>query len=432
MRRRLLAITVAATALVVVAFVVPLAGLVRSVAHDRAVSGAEHDMAALAPVLATAADRASVESAIANTTTGRDGRLTVWLPDGTGVGDDTPPDADALALARQGEAFSRSGAGGRDLFTPVVTAEGTSVVRARLPDSLLERGVTRSWAALALVGAALVAAAGLVADRLGRSLTREATALAATARTLAAGDSGARVSPGPTPELGDAARALNGLADRIDELRSAERARVADLSHRLRTPLTALRLDAEQAGDPDLSADLDRLEAAVTEVIREAQRPLHDGVVRARADLVAVVRDRAGFWGALADDDGREWELAIAADGPVPVALGEGELAAALDAVLDNVFHHTPEGTAYRVALAVVPAGAELRVDDAGPGVDDAASVLARGRTSDRRRSTGLGLDIARRAAEVAGGALHLGPSPLGGTSVTLTFPRPSGGGGGS
>ena len=51
MRRRLLAITIAATALVVVAFVIPLAGLVRSVAHDRAVSGAERDMAAMAPTL---------------------------------------------------------------------------------------------------------------------------------------------------------------------------------------------------------------------------------------------------------------------------------------------------------------------------------------------------------------------------------------------
>jgi signal transduction histidine kinase len=48
--------------------------------------------------------------------------------------------------------------------------------------------------------------------------------------------------PGPTPELADAARALNRLADRIDELRAAERERVADLSHRLRTPLTGLRL----------------------------------------------------------------------------------------------------------------------------------------------------------------------------------------------
>lgn len=424
MRRRLLAITVAATALVVVAFVVPLAGLVRSVARDRAVSAAEHDMAAMAPALAASDEPAYVRTAVASTSTGNDGRLAVWLPDGTLVGDDTPPDANALALARQGRAFSVPSGDGLDLYTPVITGDTRSVVRARLPDSLLTRGVVRSWTALALVGVALVGAAALIADRLGRSLTREATALAATARTLAAGDPDARVTPGTTPELGDAARALNRLADRIDELRSAERERVADLSHRIRTPLTALRLDAEAAGDPDLSADLDRLEAAVTEVIREAQRPLHDRSVRARADLAAVVRDRAAFWDALADDDGRDRTLVVEPADAVPVGLGDGELAAALDAVLGNVFQHTPEGTAYRVSLAVDPGGAaEVRVDDAGPGIADAEAALARGRTSDSRRSTGLGLDIARRAAEAAGGSLRVERSDLGGTLVALTFP---------
>src|SRR5690606_38028864 len=101
MRRRLLAITVAAAALVVVAFVVPLEGLVRSVAHDRAVSGAERDMASLAPALAAGADPTTVASAVTLTSTGADGRLAVWLPDGTRVGDDAPADDAALTLARQ-------------------------------------------------------------------------------------------------------------------------------------------------------------------------------------------------------------------------------------------------------------------------------------------------------------------------------------------
>jgi len=428
-RRRLLGITVAATALVVVAFVVPLAGLVRSVARDRAVSVAERDMASMAPALASTDDTSVLFSAVADTATGQDGRLTVWLPDGSRVGDESPADTDALALAQR-EAFSQHDGDGLVLYTPVVTEAGnTSVVRARLPSSLLERGVARSWAALAGVGLALVAAAGLIADRLGRSLTREATALAGTARTLAAGDPEARVVPGRTPELADAARALNLLADRIDELRSAERARVADLSHRLRTPLTALRLDAEAAGDADLVADVDRMEASVTELIRAAQRPLHEGAVRSRADVTAVVRERAAFWGALADDDGRPWTLdvdaEVAAAGPVEVEVGVDELGAALDALLDNVFNHTPEGTSYAVSLALVDGGgmAQVRVDDAGPGIADGAAVLARGETRGRAHSTGLGLDIAHQTAESAGGDLTLTPSPRGGTCATLTLP---------
>jgi signal transduction histidine kinase len=440
-RRRLLAITLATTTLVVIAFVLPLAGLVRSVARDRAVSGAEHDSAALAPTLATvtgeaAADPATVEAqvlgAIEQTATGTDGRLTVWLPNRTQVGDATPPDEDAVRLARENkEAFSLRVDDGLELYAPVVTGAGdTSVVRARLPAELLERGVARAWAAIATVGLALVVLAAVIADRLGRSLTREATALAGTARTLAGGDPQARVAPGDTPELADAARALNLLADRIDELRSAERARVADLSHRLRTPLTALRLDAEAAGDDELVADVDRLEAAVTELIHAAQRPLHEGTVRPRCDLAAVVRERAEFWGALADDDQRSWQLHLppAAPGRAPflAAIGPDEAGAAVDALLGNVFGHTPDGTGYELTLALDERGssertAHLHVDDAGPGIADPEAVLARGHSS--ARSTGLGLDIARRAAEAAGGGIAVGPSPLGGTRVTLTFP---------
>jgi len=431
-RRRLLGITIATTALVVIAFAIPLAGLVRSVARDRAVSGAERDAAALAPVLALAEnaqatgnadDRTLLLAAIEQTPTGADRRLTVWLPDGTQVGDQTLSDESAVTLTRERRtAFSQRRAGGLEIYVPVVTGtDETSVIRARLTDRQLERGVTTSWLALGGIAVTLVVAAAFVADRLARSLTREASALASTARTLASGDPEARVRPGTTPELADAARALNLLADRIDELRAAERARVADLSHRLRTPLTALRLDAEAARDEELVADVDRLEAAVTDLIHAAQRPLHQRSVRARCDLAAVVRERAEFWGALADDDERSWRLDLAVPGSVEVEVGADEVAAAVDAVLDNLFNHTPDGTGYAVALAVEDRIAVLRIDDGGPGIADPGAVLTRGHTS--ARSTGLGLDIARRATEVAGGELIIDRSALGGASIVMRFP---------
>jgi hypothetical protein len=93
MRRRLLLVVVATTSLVVVAFAVPLGALVRSVARDRALSAAERDLGALAPVLALSPDEpAVIEDAIARTGAGADGRLTVWLPDGTRLGDPTRDD----------------------------------------------------------------------------------------------------------------------------------------------------------------------------------------------------------------------------------------------------------------------------------------------------------------------------------------------------
>ncbi|MGH9209130.1 MAG: HAMP domain-containing sensor histidine kinase [Acidimicrobiales bacterium] len=430
MRRRLFAITLATTTLVVVAFAVPLAGLVRSVARDRAISGAERDVAALAPALALTEDPTLLETAIGRTSTGADGRLTVWMPDGTQLGDQTTGDQDTVGVTRQRQAaFSHERDGGLDLYSPVVTgAEDVSVIRARLPDELLEDGVTRAWAALAGVAVALVAAAAFLADRLARSLTRDATALAGTAQTLAAGEGDARVEPGGTPELAEAARALNLLADRIDVLRSAERERVADLSHQLRTPLTALRLDAEAVDDPDLIADVDRLEAAVTDLIHAARQPLHrTGSVEAdRCDLVAAVEERARFWAALAEDDQRQWQLDLPAQRPVAVPLGAADLEAAIDALLGNVFAHTPDGTGYALSVTVDGDTARLGVDDAGHGIAEPDAVSARGRTS--ARSSGLGLDIARRAAESAGGKLTISRSSLGGARIALDLPTlPSG-----
>jgi signal transduction histidine kinase len=418
-------VVVATTTLVVIAFAVPLGALVRSVARDRAVTAAERDAAALAPVLAVTNDTDLLSSAVARTATGSEGRLSVVLPDGTELGRDTTPmDKTALALAnRRQAAFSQSTADGLVLYSPVVTGDGrVSVIRARVPAALLDHGVANAWAALAAVAFSLVVAAAVIADRLARSLTRDAAAVAVTARTLAGGDSQARVTPGSTPELAEAARALNLLADRIDELRTVERERVADLSHRLRTPLTGLRLDAEASGNAAVVAGVDRLEAAVSELVRSARRPLHASPVAAGCDLAAVARERAEFWSALADDDGRSWTVSIPEHLVAHARIGADEAAAAIDALVGNVFAHTDEGTPYAIDVTVDALTVALTVEDGGPGIPSPDAVLGRGVTGGG--STGLGLDIARKAAEAASGELSISRSHLGGAAVTLRLPR--------
>jgi signal transduction histidine kinase len=422
-RRRIVLVVLATTTLVVVAFAIPLGALVRTVARDRAVAAAERDSAALSPVLALEATPDDVATAIGNTDTGADGRLAVWLPDGTLVGDPEPPAGEALTLAREERfSFVQETDAGLELYTPVDTGDAdVSVVRARIPTALLDDGVRTAWLALAGVAIVLVLAAVVIADRLARSVTRDATELSGTARALAAGDAEARAETGPTPELADAARALNLLADRIDELRAAERERVADLSHRLRTPLTALRLDAEASGDTALVGGVERLEAAISELIQSARRPLHAGVVTATCDLAAVARDRARFWSALAEDDDRTWTLDVGEESGYPVALSEDEAAAAIDALVGNVFAHTPDGTGYALRVRAAEGTVSLVVEDAGGGIDEPDEAVGRGAT--QAGSTGLGLDIARQAAERAGGTIGIGRSPLGGAEVTLSIP---------
>jgi signal transduction histidine kinase len=421
-RRRLLLVTLAVTTLLVAAFAVPLALLVRDVARDRAITDAERDMAALVPVLAAGQDPSVIAGAIERTTAGADGRLGVWLPDGTRLGDERPADETDLRLARDRQvAFSREHDGAVDVYTPVVVGDGETVVlRVRIPPALLHEGVGTAWTILALLGVGLLVVAVAVTDRLARSVTQPAAELAATSRALAAGEVSARAPVSGPPEIADVGAAINLLADRIHELLTAERERVADLSHRLRTPLTALRMDAEASGAPALVADVDRLESEVSELIRSARRPLHEEV-RVSCDLAAVARARSEFWGALADDDGRRWTCDVPSE-PVPARLAEPDAAAALDALIGNVFAHTPEGTAYGTSVVRSGGRVIVAVEDAGPGIADAAVV---GRGESAAGSTGLGLDIAARAAASAGGGLRVERSALGGARVVLELPTP-------
>jgi signal transduction histidine kinase len=425
MRSRLLVVTAATTTMVALAFVVPLALLVRSVAKDRALTAAAGDAQALAPVLAVTTDPATVAGALQQTRAGQEGRLTVVLAGGEQVG--TPaPDDQSLELARRGSAFFTDVAGGIAFFLPVLNDTGTSIVRVAVPERLVTRGVTRSWAILAGLAVGLLLVALLVADRLAASVVRPVTRLGDAARRLGGGDLAARVDPDGPPEVAATGAAFNLLAGRVGELLEAEREMVADLSHRLRTPLTVLRMQADALPEPearerfqDAAAELER---AVSGVIEEARRPIREGT-GAPVDLGALARERAEFWGALADDQNRPWRVSIP-DGPRPVAVSAADLEAALDALLGNVFSHTADGTGFAVVVEPGPdGGTRLVVEDAGSGFG--ADALERG--SSGGGSTGLGLDIARRTAEAAGGRIGVGPASLGGARITLEFPAPPG-----
>ncbi|MGQ0434291.1 MAG: HAMP domain-containing protein [Microthrixaceae bacterium] len=422
MRRRLLLVTLAVTSLLIAAFALPLGLLVADVARDRAVTDAERDMGALAPVLAVSRDPSLLGAAIDRTESGAQGRLALWLPDGSLVGDDTPADVEAVALARDRRvAFSRATGAGVDVYTPVVVGQDqVAVLRVRVPQALIRSGVATSWAILGVLAVGLLVVAVVATDRLARSVTRPAADLATTSRALAGGDVRARATIGGPPEIADVGTALNVLADRINELLAGERERVADLSHRLRTPLTALRLSAEDQGSPALVADVDRLEAEVSELIRAARRPLREEVVL-RCDLGQVVTDRAAFWGALADDDGRRWSCTVRPPGPYPIRLLAADAAAVVDVLLGNVFSHTPEGVPYELTVTRSGPRVVLTIDDGGAGIGDADALLRRGVSAGG--STGLGLDIASSSARAAGGELRFERSPLGGARVILDLP---------
>jgi acyl-CoA dehydrogenase len=102
-----------------------------------------------------------------------------------------------------------------------------------------------------------------------------------------------------------------------------------------------------------------------------------------------------------------------------------------LDAMLGNVFRHTPEGTAFAVDVHSGGDAVIVLVSDAGPGIKDPDAALCRGQGDGGPGSTGLGLDIVRRVAESTGGDVAIGNSVLGGTEVRVRLAlRPSTSGG--
>jgi signal transduction histidine kinase len=415
-------LAVAIATLVLVAFLIPLAVLVRTVAADRAVTAATSQVQSLVPLVATA-DKATLRLTLEQLNGTAAHPVTVFLADGPVLGAPAARTA-AVRLAATGRSFTVATAGGRQILVSVQGPGGASAVIATFVSGAeLRHGVTRAWLVLLVLGAALVVAGVVVADRLAQAMIRPISELSAVSRRLAAGDLGARARPAGPPEIRDVAAALNYLAARIGDLLRQEREAAADLSHRLRTPLMALRLDVEALHDLDeaghVSADIDALERAVTQSISDARHPAIPAG-QDSCDAAKVVAERVEFWSVLATETSRDAGVDVAA-GPLWARLPRSDLAACIDALLGNIFAHTPDGTAFAVTLTGRPGGgARLVITDHGPGFPAAATGELAQRGTSGAGSTGLGLDIARRAAQSSGGTLTLGRAPGGGAQVTV------------
>lgn len=420
-----MALSAAVTSMVAVAFLAPLFLLVTDLASDRAVSRAERDAEAAARLLALSIPALGVERAAREI--GSDPflatDLTIMAGDRTLLG--RPPETgEDIELALNGTAFrDESLDGGTAVYVPVPRLEEPPVVvRAFVPDALLNRGVAASWLTLGALGLVLVSIAVFVADRLGRSLVGPVRSLSESTARLGEGDLAVRVVPDGPAEVREVGHQFNRLAERITNLLQLEREQAADLSHRLRTPLTAVRLDVEAlppgTAKERLLDDLAELERTVSYVIEEARRPTRSS--SGAIDIGPLLEERVAFWGALAEEQDRP-VTSVFSDGPMPVRMGAADAEAMIDAVIGNVFAHTDEGTGLAVSLMREDGSAVLRVEDDGAGFPD-EGVVERGRSEGS--STGLGLDIARRTALTAGGSLGIGRSRiLGGASVEIRLP---------
>jgi signal transduction histidine kinase len=420
-RRRLVLLSLATTVLVVVAFVLPLGLLVRRQAIESAKVAAERDAQSVAAVVALALATNDDPNSVASTLGGLPEGTIVFLGD-TVIGEERPGQGSLAETAAAGSAtLADEVAGGWEIALPVVASSQVAVVDSFVTSAELTAGVSTAWLLLGSLALVLIAVAVWVADRLGRSLTSPIEDLARSAHRLAEGDLETRVEPSDPEEIRETGEAFNYLAHRLDQLLVEERESAADLSHRLRTPLTSLRLQAEALDDEEerkaIVGQVDRLEHAMNQVIELARsRAAKDP---GQSDINQVVTGRVSFWRVLADEQGREMRLDLA-DFDGNLGIGEDDLGVVLDTLVGNVFAHTPPGTGFEVRTFATSSGAPcLEVADSGPGFGG-RNLVERGVSG--AGSTGLGLDIVRKTASALGGTVELDDRPGGGAVVRVVF----------
>jgi signal transduction histidine kinase len=410
--------TAAIATVITLLFLIPFGWAVYLLAADRAIDAARQQAVALAPAVAVGADRQSLQRAIGKEPDWSE-RIAVYQPGALPVGD-VRAQAAAGAMLTDGVDERTVPVPGGDVYLQAVTATNgrTSVTEVFVPNADLYGAVLLQWLGLGALGVLAIAASVLIADRVALRLVIAARALDRAAGEFAADLTRRADVTGPA-ELADAAAAFNGMADRVVTLLRAERELAADLSHRLRTPLTALRLDAEAIPPGPVAQRIreavDALETEVDAIIHDARAPIGDRKAE-QNDLVDVLADRLAFWAVLAEDHRRPWQV-TGAETPLWLPIPRDDLIGTVDALLGNVFEHTPQGTAF--AVHVLPD--RLVVEDAGPGISDVASALRRGESGSG--STGLGLSIVVRVAEMIGGAIRIDRGDLGGARIALILP---------
>jgi signal transduction histidine kinase len=419
MRRQLALVMLATTSLVVLSLLIPLAKATSAIPRGRALSNAELTSQALVQAVVAVRDPVQLQRLVEQTSDLNGGTVSMLLPDGTTFGP-AFPQSPAISQARLGRSLSAPTNGGVEVLTPARLQSGTAVVRVVVPDLVLRRGVRQAWLILAGLGVVLVLLAVMIADRLARSIVKPIAALAATTRALAQGNLDERVFPAGPSEVREVGETLNLLAERMSELLVTEREAIADLSHRLRTPISALRLDAEAITDPAdahrVSRGVEELTLAVDRLIRTARQPTQTR--SSSCDVISVLFERSSFWAPLAEDQGRTFEVKLDS-GPLWVGVDPETMSAAIDVLIDNVFTHTNEGIWFILSAQKISDSILISIDDAGNGVIeglDERGVSGSG-------STGLGLSIARSTASQAHGAFRLVDSALGGTRVEMELP---------
>ncbi|MEV0438129.1 HAMP domain-containing sensor histidine kinase [Streptomyces spectabilis] len=313
-----------------------------------------------------------------------------------------------------------------DVVAVVVTDSPTGRMRAKTLHGWLLIVAGESAAMLLAVGAAL---------RLTRWILRPVGVLDATTHDIATGRLASRVAAaGGPPELRRLARSFNEMADHVEDVLEQQRAFVADASHQLRNPLSALLLRIELLAlePPDGNAEIASVRtegkrlAQVLDDLLDLALAEHAAADLRLTDIGELAAERVASWRPLAEERG------VRLEGQCPATTGWADpiaLSSALDAVIDNALKFTPRGERVEVRVASTDGTTTVVVTDGGPGLtdDELARIGDRFWRSNRHQNvkgSGLGLSISRALLAAGGGSLVYERHEPHGLKATVGVPR--------
>jgi signal transduction histidine kinase len=305
------------------------------------------------------------------------------------------------------------------------------------PANMAEQRIHEIWLALGVFAAGAIVVAAVAGIVLARSLALPLGRLEHTVDRFGHGELASRASESEGPaEVRSLAQQFNHMAAQLDELIQAQSRFVADASHQLRSPLTALRLRLENLEATADDATLESLSAVGREVQRLSRivdglltlgRADHEGSALVPVAVAAVIAERCEAWSALAAERGVALETGTEGWADLRRSLAPGDLEQILDSLLANAVEVSPPSGRIQVRLARgTGEAAEIHVADEGPGLSE----------EDRRRAfdrfwqgpstasghSGLGLAIVRQLAVRNGLEVELRAGPSVGLDAVVVL----------